>query len=47
MTPDNKLAFVEPEMEVVLFDQSDVETALNSDDYFWGEGDIVDGVPEV
>ena len=47
-TPDNKLAYVEPEMEIVVFDKNDVETSpINSDDYWWGEVDPVDGVPEL
>ena len=43
MTPDEKLAYVEPEMEIVAFDQNDVETSpINSDDWWWGDEDVVD-----
>ena len=43
MTPDEKLAYVEPEMEIVAFDQNDIETSpINSDDWWWGDEDVVD-----
>ena len=47
MTPDEKLVYVEPEMEIVAFDQNDIETSpINSDDYWWGDEDNVQGVYE-
>ena len=45
MTPDEKLVYVEPEMEIVAFDQNDIETSpINSDDWWWGDEDNVQGV---
>ena len=47
MTPDEKLVYVEPEMEIVAFDKNDIETSpINSDDYWWGDEDNVQGVYE-
>ena len=37
--PDEKLVFAEPEMEVVLFDESDISTAFDSNSGFGGEED--------
>ena len=45
MTPDEKLAYVEPEMEIVAFDKSDLETSpIDSNDWWWGDEDAVEGV---
>ena len=42
---DEKLMYVEPEMEIVAFDKSDLETSpINSDDWWWGDEDVVEGV---
>ena len=42
-TPDHKLAYVEPEMEIVSFDKHDIETSpIGSDDWWWGDEDPVD-----
>ena len=42
MTPDEKLVYVEPEMEIVAFDQNDIETSpINSDDWWWGNEDEI------
>ena len=41
-TPDTKLVFVEPAMEVVLFDESDIETGIYSG-IFEGQPDYVEG----
>ena len=47
MTPDEKLVYVEPEMEIVAFDKNDIETSpINSDDWWWGDEDNVQGVYE-
>lgn len=44
MTPDEKLVYVEPEMEIVAFDKNDIETSpINSDDWWWGDEDNVQG----
>ena len=41
-TPDDKLVYVEPEMEIVAFDKNDIETSpLDSGDYWWAEEDPV------
>ena len=45
--PDEKLAYVEPEMEVVLFDESDISTAFDSNSGFGGVEDGFDGIPEI
>ena len=44
--PDEKLVFAEPEMEVVLFDESDISTAFDSNSGFGGEEDGF-GIPEI
>ena len=41
-TPDTKLVFAEPEMEIVMFDESDIETGLYSG-IFEGQPDYVEG----
>ena len=46
VTPDEKLIFTEPEMEVVLFDESDIATAFDSQSGFGGEEDDY-GIPEI
>ena len=47
MTPDEKLAYIEPEMEIVAFDKNDIETSpIGSDDWWWGDEDVVEGVYE-
>ena len=41
-TPDDKLVYVEPEMEIVEFDKNDIETSpFDSSDWWWGEEDPV------
>ena len=44
--PDEKIVFVEPEMEVVLFDESDIATAFDSQSGFGGVEDDF-GIPEI
>ena len=43
ITPDEKLVYVEPEMEIVAFDKDDIETSPidSDDDYHWGDEDII------
>ena len=42
-TPDNKLAYVEPEMEIVVFDKEELETSpIDSKEWWWGDEDQVD-----
>ena len=41
-TPDTKLVFAEPEMEIVMFDETDIETGLYSG-IFEGQPDYVEG----
>ena len=48
ITPDDKIIYVEPEMEVVLFDKDDlVATAFDSSNGFAGEEDGFDDIPTI
>ena len=41
--PDDKLVYVEPEMEIVVFDKNDIETSpIDSSEWWWGDEDVVD-----
>lgn len=41
--PDDKLVYVEPEMEIVVFDKNDIETSpIDSSEWWWGDEDPVD-----
>ena len=42
IAPDDKIIYVEPEMEVVLFDKSDLVTTFDSMNGFAGEEDGFD-----
>lgn len=44
--PDDKIIYVEPEMEVVLFDKSDLVTTFDSSNGFAGEDDGFE-IPEI
>ena len=42
-TPDNKLAYIEPEMEIVVFDKEEIETSpIDSGEWWWGDEDQVE-----
>ena len=42
-TPDNKIAYVEPEMEIIVFDKNDIETSpIDSGEWWWGDEDQVE-----
>ena len=50
VTPDEKLIFTEPEMEIVRFDESDISTAFESQFGFGGNEDGFgddEGIPEI